>query len=211
MAYNFRKEQRALYEPGKRPSLIEVPAMNYLALRGQGNPNDDDSEYKQAIEKLYTVAYTIKMSKMGTHKIQNYFDFVVPPLEGFWWQEGIKGIDYRHKDKFRFIAMIRMPEFVTHDVFDWAIQEATAKKKLALSNVELLPVNEGLCVQALHVGTYDQEPATVEKMHEFITAHGLQVDINDHRHHHEIYLSDPRRTKPNRLKTVIRIPVKQSI
>ena len=210
MAYNFRKEQKELYVPGKNPSLINVPAMKYLTVRGHGDPNQENSEYKKVIEKLYAVAYTIKMSKKGTYQIPDYFDFVVPPLEGLWWQDGITGIDYAHKEMFNFIAMIRLPDFVTQDVFDWAIQEASEKKQLDLHNVEFLSMQEGLCVQALHIGSYDDEPATIDKIHKFIEEHGLQVDINDDRHHHEIYLSDPRRTKVENLKTVLRIPVKNN-
>ena len=184
--------------------------MKYLAVRGHGDPNQENSEYKKAIEKLYAVTYTIKMSKKGTYQIPDYFDFVVPPLEGLWWQDGITGIDYAHKEKFNFIAMIRLPDFVTQDVFDWAIQKASEKKQLDLHNVEFLSMQEGLCVQALHIGSYDDEPATIEKIHKFIEEQGLQVDINDDRHHHEIYLSDPRRTKVENLKTVLRIPVKNN-
>ena len=210
MACNFRKEQKELYVPGKNPSLINVPMMKYLAVRGHGDPNQENSKYKKAIEKLYAVAYTIKMSKKGTYQIPDYFDFVVPPLEGLWWQDGITGIDYAHKEMFNFIAMIRLPNFVTQDVFDWAIQEANEKKQLDLHNVEFLSMQEGLCVQALHIGSYDNEPATIDKIHKFIEKQGLQVDINDDRHHHEIYLSDPRRTKIENLKTVLRIPVKNN-
>ena len=210
MTYNFRKEQKELYVPGKSPSLINVPAMKYLTVRGHGDPNQENSEYKKAIEKLYAVAYTIKMSKKGTYQIPDYFDFVVPPLEGLWWQDSITGIDYAHKEMFNFIAMIRLPDFVTQDIFDWAIKEASEKKQLDLHNVEFLSMHEGLCVQALHIGSYDDEPATIDKIHKFIEEQGLQVDINDDRHHHEIYLSDPRRTKVENLKTVLRIPVKNN-
>lgn len=209
MAYSFKKEQKDLYNPGKRPMVIDVPAMNYLAVRGHGDPNAADSEYQRSIPLLYAVAYTIKMSKKGDHQLPGYFDFVVPPLEGYWWQDGVKGVDYDHKEKFSFISMIRMPDFVDQAAFEWAVNEASAKKGLDLTKVEFLPQQEGLCVQALHVGPYDNEPATVEKLHEFMANEGLELDINDHRHHHEIYLSDPRRSKPENLKTVIRIPVKR--
>ena len=151
------------------------------------------------------------MSKKGPHRLPHYFDFVVPPLEGLWWQEGINGVDYQHKEKFHFIALIHMPEFVTQAVVNWAVKEARKKKQLNLNNVELMAINEGLCVQALHVGPYDSEPATVNKIHQFIAAHQLKVGINNHRHHHEIYLSDPRRTKVERLQTVLRIPVKKRL
>ena len=196
MAYNFKKEQKDLYNPGKRPMVIDVPAMNYLAVRGHGDPNAADSEYQQSIPLLYAVAYTIKMSKKGDHQIPGYFDFVVPPLEGYWWQEGVKGIDYDHKEKFSFISMIRMPDFVDQATFEWAVKEASVKKRLDLAKVEFLSQHEGLCVQALHAGPYDDEPATVKKLHELMADKGLQLDINDHRHHHEIYLSDPRRSQP---------------
>lgn len=209
MAYNFKKEQKDLYNPGKRPMVIDVPAMNYLTVRGHGDPNAADSEYQQSIPLLYAVAYTIKMSKKGDHQIPGYFDFVVPPLEGYWWQEGVKGIDYDHKEKFSFISMIRMPDFVDQATFEWAVKEASVKKRLDLAKVEFLSQHEGLCVQALHVGPYDDEPATVKKLHELMADKGLQLDINDHRHHHEIYLSDPRRSQPEKLRTIIRIPVKK--
>ena len=209
MAYNFKKEQKDLYNPGKRPMVIDVPAMNYLAVRGHGDPNAADSEYQQSIPLLYAVAYTIKMSKKGDHQIPGYFDFVVPPLEGYWWQEGVKGIDYDHKEKFSFISMIRMPDFVDQATFEWAVKEASVKKRLDLAKVEFLSQHEGLCVQALHVGPYDDEPATVKKLHELMADKGLQLDINDHRHHPEIYLSDPRRSQPEKLRTIIRIPVKK--
>lgn len=209
MAYNFKKEQKDLYNPGKRPMVIDVPAMNYIAVRGHRDPNAADSEYQQSIPLLYAVAYTIKMSKKGDHQIPGYFDFVVPPLEGYWWQEGVKGIDYDHKEKFSFISMIRMPDFVDQATFEWAVKEASVKKRLDLAKVEFLSQHEGLCVQALHVGPYDDEPATVKKLHELMADKGLQLDINDHRHHHEIYLSDPRRSQPEKLRTIIRIPVKK--
>ena len=208
MAYNFKKEQKNFYLPGKKPELIDVPKMNYIAVQGQGDPNDENGEYKQAIAMLYAVAYTIKMSKNGSYQIPGYFDFVVPPLEGLWWQEGIKGVDYNHKEKFKFISMIRMPSFVTNETFEWANQEAEKKKHLDLEKVNLIQLDEGKCVQVMHIGAYDDEPQTVEKMHQFIADNNLQLDFSDHRHHHEIYLSDSRRTKLENLKTVIRIPVK---
>lgn len=208
MAYNFKKEQKNFYLPGKKPELIDVPKMNYIAVQGQGDPNDENGEYKQAITMLYAVAYTIKMSKNGSHQIPGYFDFVVPPLEGLWWQEGIKGVDYNHKEKFKFISMIRMPSFVNNETFEWAIQEAEKKKHLNLEKVNLIQLDEGKCVQVMHIGSYDDEPQTVAKMHQFIVDNNLQLDFSDHRHHHEIYLSDPRRTKLENLKTVIRVPAK---
>ena len=210
MPFDFKKEEKALYQPGKRPAVIVVPTMNYLAVRGHGDPNEAGGDFQQAIAILYAVAYTIKMSKKGSHETPGYFDFVVPPLEGYWWQDGVKGVECEHKDTFNFIAMIRMPDFVDRRAFNWALQTASKKKDLALSRLEFLPQHEGLCVQALHVGPYDDEPATVDKIHSFMEKEGLVVDINDQRHHHEIYLSDPRRAKPDKMKTVIRIPVKKS-
>lgn len=208
MAYDFKKEQKQYYKPGKKPELIDVPKMTYIAVRGKGDPNATDGEYKQAIQLLYGVVYTIKMSKKGTHKIKNYFDFVVPPLEGLWWRDGNAGIDYAHKEKFEFISMIRMPDFVTQDVLDWATKEASEKKDGDFSKVKLITLDEGKCVQVMHVGSYDDEPATIEKMKEFADQNGVKPDYSDKRRHHEIYLSDPRRTKVENLKTVIRIPVK---
>ena len=208
MAYDFKKEQKQFYKPGKKPEIIEVPKMKYISVRGKGNPNQEGSEYKRAIQLLYGVAYTIKMSKKGDHQIKDYFDFVVPLLEGLWWQENTAGIDYAHKEKFEFISMIRMPNFVSQEVFNWAVEEASKKKDGAFSKVELITLEEGKCVQAMHVGSYDDEPATIEKMKEFAEQNGLRPDYSDARRHHEIYLSDPRRTKVDNLKTVIRIPVK---
>ncbi|MDO4289918.1 MAG: GyrI-like domain-containing protein [Eggerthellaceae bacterium] len=165
--------------------------------------------YKRSIEPLYGMAYTIKMSKKGDHFMEGYFDFVVPPLEGFWWQEGVLGIDYSRKEDFEFISCIRLPDFVTPDEFEWAREEAARKKKADFSAVELLPVHEGLCVQCMHVSPYDDEPATVAAMHAFLEVNGCVLDINDERRHHEIYLSDARRVAPERLKTVVRHPVKR--
>ena len=208
MPYDFKKEQRTLYHSCKRPTLINVPTMKYIAVRGQGDPNQPDSEYKRSIQELYSVAYTIKMSKKGTHQIPDYFDFVVPPLEGFWWQEGNQASDFSRKDRFRFTSCIRMPDFVDQVTFDWAVQTASAKKKLDLTNVEFLTIKEGQCAQIMHIGTYDDEPATIAKLTAFVAKNDLQPDYSVTRRHHEIYLSDPRRTKPENCKTMIRIPVK---
>ncbi|MCM1431484.1 MAG: GyrI-like domain-containing protein [Muribaculaceae bacterium] len=184
--------------------------MNYIAVRGKGNPNEESSEYKQSIALLYGIAFTIKMSKKGNHRIDGYFDYVVPPLEGLWWQEGTRGIDYSRKEDFHFISMIRLPDFVTEEDFDWAVGEASKKKKEDFSKAEFFTYNEGLCVQCMHIGAYDDEPATVEKMHDFMEALGYAPDLTDKRLHHEIYLSDARRVAPEKLKTVIRHPVKKS-
>ena len=210
MAFDFKKEYKEFYLPKNKPSIIDVPSMNFVAVRGKGDPNDENGEYKQAMNLLYSVSFTIKMSKKGDHRIEGYFDYVVPPLEGFWWQEGKEGIDYLHKEEFNWISVIRLPDFVTRDDFDWAVSEATAKKKTDFSKVEFLTVEEGLCVQCMHVGPYDDEPVTVKLMDEYISAEGYVNDISGSRLHHEIYLSDARRTDPAKLKTVIRHPIRKA-
>ncbi|MDE6622164.1 MAG: GyrI-like domain-containing protein [Lachnospiraceae bacterium] len=209
MAFDYKKEYKEFYMPKNKPGMIAVPAMNYIAVRGKGDPNIEGGEYKESIGLLYAIAFTIKMSKKESHQIDGYFDYVVPPLEGFWWQEGVCGIDYAHKEKFQFISVIRLPDFVTKEEFDWAVQEAEAKKHEDFSKVEFWTYDEGLCVQCMHIGPYDNEPETVNRMHDFMTEQGYQLDINDKRLHHEIYLSDARRTAPDRLKTVIRHPVRK--
>ena len=211
MPFDFKKEYKELYMPKGKPEIVTVPAMNYIAVRGCGNPNEEGGDYKKSIELLYGIAYTIKMSKKGDHKIVGYFDYVVPPLEGFWWQEGVDGIDYSHKENFRWISVIRLPDFVTRSDFEWATEEATRKKKMDFSKVEFLTVEEGLCVQCMHTGSYDDEPATVSMMHEFIESQGYALDITDKRLHHEIYLSDPRKVAPEKLKTVIRLPIRKKV
>ena len=210
MAFDYKKEYKEFYMPKDRPSIVFVPPMNYIAVRGKGDPNQEEGEYKQAIGLLYGIAYTIKMSKKGDHQIEGYFDYVVPPLEGFWWQDGVEGVDYTHKETFNWISVIRLPDFVTREDFEWAISEATKKKKEDFSKVEFFTYEEGLCVQCMHLGPYDDEPATVEKMHAYMTEQGYELDINSDRLHHEIYLSDARKVAPEKLKTVIRHPVKQS-
>ena len=195
--------------PKNKPSIVEIPKMNYIAVRGKGNPNDEEGEYKKTIGLLYGIAFTIKMSYKGTHKIDGYFEYVVPPLEGFWWQDGRVGIDYNQKEELNFISIIRLPDFVTKKDFDWAIEEATKKKKQDFSKVEFLTYDEGMCVQCMHVGSYDNEPATVELMHKYMEENGYVLDITDKRFHHEIYLSDPRKCNENKLKTVIRHPIKK--
>ena len=209
MPFDFKKEYKEFYMPKGKPEIVVVPKMNYIAVRGKGNPNEEDGEYKKSIELLYGIAYTIKMSKKGDHKIEGYFDYVVPPLEGFWWQENIDGIDYSHKENFQWISVIRLPDFVTKADFDWAIEEATRKKKMDFSKVEFLEIEEGLCVQCLHSGSYDDEPATIAAMDKFIADNGYENDISDTRRHHEIYLSDARKIAPEKLKTVIRHPIKK--
>lgn len=209
MSFDYKKEYKEFYLPKSTPSIVTIPKMNYLAVRGKGNPNIEDGEYKNSIGLLYTIAFTIKMSYKGSHKIDGYFEYVVPPLEGFWWQNGIKGIDYTRKDDFEFISIMRLPDFVTKSDFDWAIEEATKKKKQDFSKVEFLIFDEGTCVQCMHIGSYDEEPKTVELMHKYMEENGYVLDITDTRYHHEIYLSDPRRCDVSKLKTVIRHPIKK--
>ena len=209
MPFDFKKEYKEFYMPKGKPEIVTVPKINYIAVRGKGNPNEEEGEYKKSIELLYGIAYTIKMSKKGDHKIEGFFDYVVPPLEGFWWQENVDGIDYSHKENFQWISVIRLPDFVTKADFDWAIEEATRKKKMDFSKVEFLTLEEGLCVQCMHSGSYDDEPATVAAMDKFIADNGYENDISDTRRHHEIYLSDARKAAPEKLKTVIRHPIKK--
>ena len=210
MAFDFKKEYKEFYMPKNKPTIVEVPKMNYIAVRGTGNPNEENSEYKDSIGLLYAIAFTIKMSYKGTYKIDGYFEYVVPPLEGFWWQDGNKlGIDYKSKDKFKFISVIRLPEFVSKEDFNWAIEEATKKKKQDFSKVEFLTYDEGACVQCMHIGSYDDEPKTINLMHKYMKESGYELDITDTRYHHEIYLSDPRRCDVSKLRTVVRHPIKK--
>ena len=208
MSFDYKKEYKEFYMPKKKPGIVEIPKMNYIAVRWQGNPNDEDGEYKKSIGLLYAIAFTIKMSYKGTHKIDGYFEYVVPPLEGFWWQENTQGIDYNRKEDMHFISVIRLPDFVTKDDYNWAVDEATKKKKQNFSRVEFLTYDEGICVQCMHIGSYDSEPETVDLMHKYMEENGYELDITDSRRHHEIYLNDPRRCDVNKLKTVIRHPIK---
>ena len=209
MAFDYKKEYKEFYMPANKPSIVTVPKMNYIAVRGKGNPNDENGEYKNSIGLLYAIAFTIKMSYKGSHKIDGYFEYVVPPLEGFWWQEGSDTIDYANKNGFNFISLIRLPDFVTKADFDWAVKEATNKKKTDFSKVEFLTYDEGVCVQCMHVGSYDDEPKTIALMHEYMAANGYVLDISESRYHHEIYLSDPRKCAGEKLKTVVRHPIKK--
>ncbi len=200
---------KEFYMPDNKPSIVTVPKMNYIAVRGKGDPNNENGEYKDSIGLLYAIAFTLKMSYKGSHKIDGYFEYVVPPLEGFWWQEGSDTIDYANKNGFNFISLIRLPDFVTKADFDWAVQEATSKKKTDFSNVEFLTYDEGVCIQCMHVGSYDDEPNTVARMHEYMKANGYALDITNVRYHHEIYLSDPRKCTVEKLKTVVRHPIRK--
>lgn len=210
MPFDYKKEYKEFYLPKRQPHIITIPPMNYLAVRGKGDPNTEDGDYKKSIGLLYAIAFTIKMSKKGDHRIAGYFDYVVPPLEGFWWQTGkTDGIDYSKKDQLNFISVIRLPDFVTRADFDWVIAEATRKKQQDFSVVEFLTYDEGEVVQCMHHGSYDDEPATIAQMHDYLQSQNYQLDIQNPRYHHEIYLSDPRRVSAAKLKTVLRHPVKK--
>lgn len=210
MAFDFKKEHRDLYRPKTEPSIIEVPRMRFITVEGEGDPNEEGGAYKEAIGLLYGIAYTIKMSYKTEHAIPGFFEYVVPPLEGFWWQPGINGVDFRDKASFRWVSAIRVPEFATDDEFSWAVQEASKKKGLDYSPVKLIEIEEGLCVQCMHIGPYNDEPATVAAMHRFAESSGYVSDFSDERRHHEIYLSDPGKTAPEKMKTVVRHPIKNA-
>lgn len=209
MPFDFKKEYKEFYLPKNLPEIVDVPDMNYVAVRGTGNPNEEGGAYQQAISVLYAVSYTLKMSYKGNHKIEGFFEYVVPPLEGFWWQDGVVGVDYTDKSAFNWISVIRLPDFVTGPDFEWAVAEAERKKKIDCSMAELLTLWEGLCVQMMHIGSYDSEPESVARMDRYLLENGYQNDLSETRLHHEIYLSDPRKTAPEKQKTVIRHPVKR--
>ena len=209
MAFDFKKEYKEFYMPKNEPEIVDVPSANYIAVRGTGDPNEEGGAYKQAIGVLYAVAYTLKMSYKTDHRIEGFYDYVVPPLEGFWWQDGVTGIDCSDKSSFRWISVIRLPDFITRNDFDWAVETATRKKKLDCSAAEFLTVEEGLCVQIMHSGPFEDEPATVALMDRYLEENGYVNDLSDTRLHHEIYLSDARKAPPEKWKTVIRHPVRR--
>ena len=209
MSFDFKKEYKEFYMPKNKPSIVEIPRMNYIAVRGIGNPNEENGDYQNTIGLLYGIAYTIKMSYKGTHKIEGFFDYVVPPLEGFWWQEDKKNVDYLHKEKFHWISVIRLPDFISKKDFDWAVERASIKKKIDCSKVEFFTFEEGLCVQMMHQGSFDEEETTVEIMNQYLQEKGYRNDFNKSRLHHEIYLSDARKVIPEKWKTVIRHPIKK--
>ena len=207
MAFDFKKEYKEFYMPKNKPAIVNVPKANYIAVRGKGDPNQEGGEYKQAIEVLYAVAYTLKMSYKTDYRIEGFYEYVVPPLEGFWWQEGTEGIDYSDKSAFKWISVIRLPDFIDRKDFDWAVETASKKKKLDCSKAEFLTIDEGLCVQIMHIGAYDDEPATVAVMNKYIEENGYRNDFSSDRIHHEIYISDARKVAPEKRKTVIRHPI----
>ena len=211
MAFDYKKEYKEFYMPKSKPEIVTVPSMNYIAVRGTGNPNVEGGAYKASIGLLYGIAFTIKMSKKGSRQIEGYFDYVVTPLEGFWWQDGIYGFDYTRKDLFHWISIIRLPDFVEQEDFKWAVAEAEKKKKQDFSAVEFMTIEEGLCVQMMHIGPFDDEPASVALMDSYIAEQGYENDFSSSRLHHEIYLSDARKAAPEKWKTVIRHPIRKII
>lgn len=211
VAFDFKREYKEFYMPKNKPEIVTVPKANYLAVRGKGDPNDEGGDYQKAIGILYAVAYTIKMSYKTDYRIEGFYDYVVPPLEGFWWQEGVDGINYKDKSTFCWISVIRLPDFVTKKDFEWAVKTAEKKKKLDCSSVEFLTIEEGLCVQMMHIGPFDEEPASVTLMNEFLSENGYDNDFSENRLHHEIYLSDARKVSSEKWKTVIRHPIKKKI
>ena len=211
MAFDFKKEYKEFYLPTNKPEIVTVPSAIYITVTGHGNPNEPDGAYQKAVSVLYAVAYTIKMSYKTDYKINNFFEYVVPPLEGFWWMEGIDGIDYSNKDLFNWHSVIRLPNFVTKKDFEWAVKTASDKKKMDCSGAQYTTINEGLCVQIMHLGPFDDEPATVELMNRYLIQEGYENDFSDQRLHHEIYLSDARKVEPSKWKTVIRHPIKKRV
>ena len=209
MAFDFKKEYKELYMPKSIPEIVDVPKANYIAVRGKGNPNEEGGDYQRAISVLYAVAYTLKMSYKTDYKIEGFYEYVVPPLEGFWWQDNVDGVDYSNKDTFNWISVIRLPGFVKENDFVWAVETATRKKKIDCSMAEFTTIDEGLCVQIMHLGSFDDEPVSVALMDKFLSDNGYINDINDCRLHHEIYLSDARKVAPEKWKTVIRHPIKK--
>ena len=209
MAFDFKKEYKEFYMPKNEPQIVNVPKANYIAVRGKGNPNEEGGAYQQAISVLYAVAYTLKMSYKTDYKIEGFFEYVVPPLEGFWWQDDVDGVDYSDKSTFHWISVIRLPDFVSKEDFEWAVKTAEKKKKIDCSSAEFLTVDEGLCVQMMHKGPFDEEPATVSLMDEYLEKNGYVNDFTGKRLHHEIYMSDARKVAPEKWKTVIRHPIRK--
>ena len=208
MAFDFKKEYKEFYMPKNKPEIVNVPAMNYIAVRGKGDPNEENGSYQKAIGILYAVAYTLKMSYKTNYKIDDFFEYVVPPLEGFWWQDHTDSVDYTDKSTFNWISVIRLPDFITKKDFDWAVETAQKKKNIDCTSAEFLTLEEGLCVQMMHFGSFDDEPQSVSVMNEYIENNGYENDINEKRLHHEIYLSDARKVPTEKWKTVIRHPIK---
>ena len=208
---DYKKTEKHLYLP-KAPAIVQVPEMAFFAVDGAGDPNTSPA-YQQAMEILYGLSFTVKMSRMSGEEPAGYFDYVVPPLEGLWWTDdpGFDGKPPADKNDFRWTSLIRQPDFVTEDIFGWALERLAKKKpELDLSKARFLRWEEGLCAHLLHIGPYDEEPASIDKLSAFTETEGYSVDFSETRRHHEIYLGDPRRTAPEKLKTVIRHPVKKA-
>jgi hypothetical protein len=210
---DYKKEYKDLYLPKQKPTVVDVPTMTFIMVDGSGNPNDQGGEYQQAVELIYGLSYAIKMSKRNGTEPEGYFEYVVPPLEGLWWLEEDK-MDFTQKDKYCWTSMLRQPEFVTNEVFQWACEELKRKKpQIETSRASLQTFTEGLCVQIMHIGKYDEEPKTIKQIELYIKEMGFKNAISSAytdgriRRHHEIYLSDPRKTAPEKLKTVLRHPV----
>ena len=210
MAFDYKKEYKEFYMPPVKPVIVTVPKMNFIAVSGKGDPNIEDGEYSKAMNLLYGIAYTLKMSYKGDYKINGFFEYVVPPLEGFWWQDEAESVGCAHKETFQWISLIRLPDFVTVEDFEWAVKEAAKKKKTDFSAVQFLTYDEGLCVQCMHIGSYDDEPATISAMSDFVKENEYAIDLTGNRYHHEIYLADPRKTEASKLKTVIRHPIRKA-
>lgn len=206
--FDYKKEYKEYYQPKNKPEIIRIPKMNFIAVNGKGNPNEADGEYSQSIQLLYGVAYTLKMSYKTDYRMDGFFQYVVPPLEEFWWIDGLKGMDYERKDDFSFISFIRIPDFISKEDVDWAIKQVSEKKKMDYSSVYHMTYDEGLVVQCMHIGPYDDEPRTVDEMTAFMHDNGYEPDFST-RYHHEVYIGDPRKSKPENLKTVIRHPIKK--
>ena len=211
LKFDFKKEYKSIYLQKTAPVLVDVPPMTYLCVDGKGDPNTS-REYKDALAVLYGLSYTIKMSKMDGSQPQGYFDYVVPPLEGLWWmekREGFDGIHITDKSCFCWTSMIGLPSFVSRQVLEQAKEKLHKKNPdLDLSHARMETLTEGLCAQIMHLGPYDGEPGTIRQMQAFLEAEGYITDINEPRKHHEIYFNDPRKTAPEKLKTIIRHPVK---
>lgn len=210
MAFDFKKEYKAFYMPKNKPEIVTIPKANYIAVRGTGDPNEAGGAYQQAISVLYAVAYTLKMSYKTDYKIEGFFQYVVPPLEGFWWQDQVEGVDYTNKAAFHWISVIRLPDFIIEKDFAWAVETAFKKKGLDCSPAEFLTMDEGLCVQIMHLGPFDAEPATVALMDRYLKQNGYVNDFSAAMLHHEIYMSDARKVPPEKWKTVIRHPIKKA-
>ncbi len=207
MAFDFKKEYKDLYMPKASPVIIDVPEMNYISVCGSGNPNDPAGEYQKALVMLYAVAYTLKMSYKTDYKIEGFFEYVVPPLESLWWTDNKDSDNFTDKSAFQWIALIRVPDFVNNEDVEWAKKEVLRKKDIDCSLLNFMSICEGVCAQIMHIGPYDEEPTSLAAIESFLHSNGFVKDINEKRRHHEIYLSDPRKCRPDKMKTVLRLPI----